>query len=408
MSRKSLSKSTSKKPAKNAGTQDEVERKKAILDGIQRLPGSLKANLAELGLPKSTYYRWAQRFKAQGMDGLKAGGSASDAVWKRFVDMQRKQEQALRAESELRAEEKRAMKSEEDKARIKKLLFKRFDEGPSQQAPQAEKEGVGEPATPKVRRDPPYTPPPEEPMDKTMKYAIGAFALVIAILLMASFANSNKFYFKQKEQMVEVWQGRFAPMGEVRVASFSDPKMLEGVRKQASYTKDQACGILYGYLVGRADEILNTGQTPDLKAAKSYLAHASKYAVSDSQRRGVRMRVNSIDYLVLCQKANIALSKGTRPDFETARRHLTEAMRFASTELQKDVLAKRLAAIEYAIATSKINTGEQQLARLYREALNRHLTKAKEYSPEKSKEIDQEIGKIKKWLDEFDRRYVAH
>jgi len=342
------------------------------------------------------------------MDGLKAGGSASDAVWKRFVDMQRKQEQALRAENELRAEEKRAMKSEEDKAKTKKLLFKRFDEGPSQPAPQAEKEGGGEPATPEVRRDPPYTPPPEEPMDKTMKYAIGAFALVIAILLMASFSNSNKFYFKQKEQMVEVWQGRFAPMGEVRVASFSDPKMLEGVREQAFYTKDQACGVLYGYLVGRADEILNTGQTPDLKAAKSYLAHAFKYAVSDSQRRGVRMRVNSIDYLVLCQKANIALSKGTRPDFETARRHLTEAMRFASTELQKDVLAKRLAAIEYAIATSKINTGEQQLARLYREALNRHLKKAKQYDPEKSKEIDQEIGKIKKWLYEFDRKYVAH
>jgi hypothetical protein len=410
MSRKSPMKPTSKKPAKpkKAATQDEAERKKAILDGIQRLPGSLKAALEQLGLPKSTYYRWSQRFKADGMDGLKAGAPVSDEVWKQFVDMQKKQGDALPAKSESRVEEKRAMKSEEDKARTKELLFKRFDEGPSQKEAQTAKEAVGKPATPEARREPPYTPPPEEPMDKTLKYAIGAFALVLAILLIASFSNSNKFYFKKNEQMVEVWRGRFAPMGEVRVASFSDPKMLEGLPQQASYTKKQACGVLYDYLVGRADDILNTGQTPDLKAAKSYLTHALKYAVSDAQRRGIRMRVNSIDYLVLSQRADIALSKGTRPDFEAARAHLTEAMRFASTDLQKDVLAKRLAAIEYAIATSKINTGEQQLARLYREALNRHLKKAKQYSPEKSKEIDKEIGKIKKWLDEFDRKYVGH
>ncbi len=52
---------------------------------------------------------------------------------------------------------------------------------------------------------------------------------------------------------------------------------------------------------------------------------------------------------------------------------------------------KRLAAVEYALASSKTNKGERQLAVLYGEALNRHLQKAKEYGPEKSKEIDQEL-----------------
>ena len=408
MSRKSLLKSTSNKPTKpkTATAQDVAEKKKAILGGIQEFPGSLKANLEQLGLPKSTYYRWLHGFKAEGKDGLKAGGSVSDVVWKRFLDMQRKHGQALRAGSASRVEETHTMKSEEDKAKLRKLLFKSFDEEPSQKRGGTEKGVVSEPATVESRKEPPYTPPPEEPMDKTLKYAVGAFALVIAILLMASFSNSNRFYLKQNEQMVEVWRGRFAPMGEIRVASFSDPKMLAGVPRQASYTKKQAFGVIYSYLVERADEILNTGETPDLKAVKSYLTHASKYALSEPDKGGIRMRLNSINYLVLCGKADVALSKGTRPDFETAKKHLTEAIPLASTDLQKDMLAKKLAAIEYAIATSKINVGEKQLARLYREAMNRHLKVAKQYSPEKSKEIDQEIGKIKKWLEEFDRRHV--
>jgi DNA-directed RNA polymerase subunit F len=119
------------------------------------------------------------------------------------------------------------------------------------------------------------------------------------------------------------------------------------------------------------------------------------------------MRVNSIDFLVLLGKADFALGKGTVADFEAAKGYLAEAIPFASTDLQKDVLTKRLAAIEYAMAASKISKGEKQLADLYREALDRHLKKAKEYSPENADEIDQEITKIREWLEKFDKEHVG-
>jgi hypothetical protein len=106
------------------------------------------------------------------------------------------------------------MKSEQDKEKIRKLLFKRFDEEPSKEPEKAaapETERPAEAAEPKAVKEPPspppYTPPPQEPMDKTYKYAIGALALVIAILFLTSLSNSNKFYFKQNDQMVEFWQG---------------------------------------------------------------------------------------------------------------------------------------------------------------------------------------------------------
>ncbi|MBW1740717.1 MAG: helix-turn-helix domain-containing protein [Deltaproteobacteria bacterium] len=401
-------KATHKKPVKSrVGEDEESKRKKAILDGVKRSSDSIKATLQAFGLPQSTYYGWLKRYEAKGLDGLKTGNPVSDELWQRFIRFKKKQKK-LADKSKLTMEETQTMKSEQDKEKIKKLLFKRFDEKPSKQPERAvppEAEPTVQAGKPKTVKEPP--PPPQEPMDKTVKYAVGALAFVIAILLLASLSNSNKFYFKQSDQMVEVWQGRFAPMGEHLVASFSDPKILEAAPEQEAYTKKQAFGILSGYFIKRADELLNTGETPDLKTVKSYLTHASKYALSQSEQQAIRMRLNSIEFLVLLGKADLALNKGTVPEFEAAKGYLAQAVPLASTDLQKDVLMKRLAAVEYALATIKISKGEKQLADLYREALNRHLQKAKEYSPEKAQEIDLAIGKIKKWLDEFDKKHVG-
>jgi DNA-directed RNA polymerase subunit F len=118
-------------------------------------------------------------------------------------------------------------------------------------------------------------------------------------------------------------------------------------------------------------------------------------------------RLNSIDFLVISGKADLALNKGTMAGFEAAKSYLTEAIPYATTDIQKEIITKRLAAIEYAMASNKISKGEKQLAKLYREALDRHLRRAKQYNPEKSEEIDAEINKIRKWLDEFDKRHVS-
>lgn len=298
MGRKSLLRSTKNKPAeprKTGGLQD-AERKRAILEWVRQSPDSVKTTLTQLALGQSAYYRWLKQYKAEGVDGLNTGGPVSDKVWERFGRLQQREEEQLEAKGKLKAEEKQTMKSDEDRERTRKLLFKRFDEEPP--GPVAEKEQVAEPEKPKaldVPSPPSCTSPSEEPMDKALKYAIGAFVLVIAILLASSVSNSGKFYFRQKDQMVEVWRGRFAPMGVVRVASFADSAIVEGVPEQESYTKEQAFNAICSYFIKQADDSLNAGETPDLKGAKSYLAQASKYAVSDSMRQAVRVRLDSIN-----------------------------------------------------------------------------------------------------------------
>jgi transposase-like protein len=394
------SKAPGKKSQKKKVAEDarEATKKKAILDAVDRSSASVKATIKELGLPKSTYYKWSKAYKDKGLKGLETGSSVAPELWQRLTDF-KNEEKSPSEDSKLPPEESKKMKSDE---KTKELLFRRFDDKPAA--------GAGGEA-PKTESEPPsapsYIPPPDEPMDKTIKYAIVGFGALIAILLLASLSNSNNFYFKQKAQMVELWQGRFAPMGERFVASFSDAKIFESIPKKDVYGRKEAHTILAKYFVKRADEILSTGETPDLKVAKSYLTRASEYAQSDSEKQAIRLRMHSIEFLVLLGKADLALNKGTMGEFEAAKKYLTRAISLTSTDLQKDVLMKRLAAVEYALATHKIQKGERQLADLYRDALQGHLQRAKVYDPEKSEEVDEKMTKIKKWLDEFDRKHTA-
>jgi transposase-like protein len=272
--RKSLLKATHKKHVKSGavGGKKESKRKKAILDAVKRSSASVKATLQELGLTQSTYYRWLKLYKAKGLDGLETGSPVSDELWQRFADFE-KTEGKLIDERELSIEETQTMKREEDKDKIRKPL----DEKPAKEPEKAaapETEGPPRAAEPKTVRE------PRGPADSTIKYVIGgigALALVIAFILLASWSNSTKFYLKQNDQMVEFWQGRFAPMGERLVASFSEPKILEAVPEQDVFTKKQAFGILSDYFVMRANEILNTGEPPDLERVRSYLTHACNY-----------------------------------------------------------------------------------------------------------------------------------
>jgi transposase-like protein len=372
--RKSLLRRTQKKSIKSGAgnARDESKRKKAILDGVKRSSASVKATLQGLGLNQSTYYRWLKRYKAKGLDGLETGSPVPDEVWQRLTDLEKHRETSKGLE----------------KTSV------------------PEKKGLPVADEPKMVKEPPssesHTALPREPMGKTFKWAIVALVLVIAILFLASMSNLNKFYFRQNNQMVELWQGRFAPMGERLVASFSDPKILEAVPEHKACTKKQAFGILSDYFIKRSDELLNAGETPDLKTVKSYLNHASDYAQSEPEQQAIRIRLNNIDLLVLLSKADLALSKGTLPDFEAARGYLAQTIPLASSDFQKEVLMKRLAAVGYAIESSKTSKGERQLGDLYGEALNRRLQKPGEYGSEKSQEVD----KIKEGLPEFDKKRV--
>lgn len=330
--------------------------------------------MEEIGLAQSTYYGWSRKYKEEGLEGLLGGSPVPDETWNRFDGLARKQSGPVESDTKGKTKEKAVMGNSGGDDKRKEILFRRFDDGSTKTgAAQGGNLGGGGETTPQGPSA--CEPFSDEPMDKTVKYAMGAFIFVVAILLAASFSNSSNFYFKTNKQMVELWKGRFAPMGEVKVATFSDPKIVEGLPAQDSYNKAQAYGVLFDYLIDEADQVLDTERTPDLKAVKSYLAHAGKYAVSSEDRAAIRMRLSSIDFLVLCGKADLALTKGTLADFQAAKKYLNEALSLAPTDVREGVVEKRLAAVNYALNVAKKGESDKSLIELYREKLKTSMEK---------------------------------
>ncbi len=61
------------------------ERKREVIELVRRSPLLKRQTLAELGLPRSTYYRWQRRFRQQGEGGLVDRRPQPGTVWNRLT-----------------------------------------------------------------------------------------------------------------------------------------------------------------------------------------------------------------------------------------------------------------------------------------------------------------------------------
>ncbi len=239
-------------------------------------------------------------------------------------------------------------KKEEE--RMRGLLFKKFaltggpdavGKGPSPTVttPSAEKE------------IPPYKPAscaPGQPAAKGKRIALWGLVALVAILVGASFSNQNNFYLKEKNGVVEVWRGKFAPAGEELLFNLDGMKLPADVKNV--YSKKEISPILFNFFQDRADALLDAPQGPDFGAVKGFLRQAREFAPTPMLRTGIESRLRGIDFIVLFYKADTALGKGTLPDLMAAKAYLGKALSFASTSYQRDLLGKMTTVADEAIA----------------------------------------------------------
>ncbi len=74
-----------------------AEKKRAMIELVRRSPQPKRATIAELGMARSTFYRWQRRYRDQGEAGLLDRKPEAGAVWNRL----RPEEQAVVLESAL-------------------------------------------------------------------------------------------------------------------------------------------------------------------------------------------------------------------------------------------------------------------------------------------------------------------
>lgn len=248
--------------------------------------------------------------------------------------------------------------SEEETRRIKELLLKKFDLAEIKAAAEkaaAEKAAAEKAVEPEVSVS--YEPPDsggtitDDPMEKAMKYLVAAFAVLIALVIGTSMMNKNKFYIHATDGALEIWQGRFAPMGEACLISLPGVQPPETIKN--IYSKADAFPLIFNYYVEKADTLLIVPGLPDFAGIKTYLNKALAYATTPAANEAVFSRLNNIELMILLYKADVSASKPTLSDLNQAKGFLSEAARLGIDDLKVDLIHQKMDAVDQQIAALK-------------------------------------------------------
>jgi hypothetical protein len=195
-------------------------------------------------------------------------------------------------------------------------------------------------------------------VDKSIKLMAAGFLLLILLVVGASYTNSGNYYLKSRDGALEIWQGRFAPMGEELMISLPGVPMPETV--QSVYAKQEAFPLVFNYYLNKADALLQVDGLPDFEGIKAYVNQALAFSVTDEMREMGLARLHSIDRMILIYKADVAASKGTMEDLQAARQLLKDADAISRQAAEEALIAEKIKAVEQAMAALKAGQAEKE------------------------------------------------
>jgi hypothetical protein len=173
--------------------------------------------------------------------------------------------------------------------------------------------------------------------------------ILMGLVVHASYRNADKYYLQFEAGAVEIWQGTFSPGAKKRIL------ILPGVQKPAEikavYTKEAVFPLAFNFYVNKADALMAVTGMPDFIGIKSYLNRALSFATSEEQRQTTHTRINQIDRMILFYKADVAATKGTRSELETALNYLDQAAALNPDEIESELIEKKKASIQKLLET---------------------------------------------------------
>ena len=230
---------------------------------------------------------------------------------------------------------------------VRALLFRAFDltalpEGEASGDIVPVEEAFQAPVTPAVLSQ------PKESAGLAVKLGLSGLAILMAIVIATSLSNRRSFFLKEVGGTLEVWQGKFAPTGSELILSLEGMKLPNPIRDV--YSKSEVYRLAFDHYEGKADALLYDSMEPDFSKINTYLRQAATYAPTGVERTMAQRRLDSMALLILLHRVDVALIKGTLPDLEAARASLEKGTGYISSEYQRDLIAKRKAVLDSAIA----------------------------------------------------------
>jgi hypothetical protein len=208
--------------------------------------------------------------------------------------------------------------------------------------------------------EPPDMPPPQkasreiypptdtsrgpDPFQKFVRLVLICFVVLIAIMILISYQNMNKYFVTSRHGAVEIWKGKFSPKSRERIVIMPGIQPPEQIKRV--YTKEAVFPMAFSFYIGKADALMDVPGLPDFVGIKSYLNRALSYATTDALRNTAKARINSIDLMILLYKADAAASKGTVAGLETAIKYLDQASTLGPDDIEAKLIKQKLASIQ--------------------------------------------------------------
>jgi hypothetical protein len=186
------------------------------------------------------------------------------------------------------------------------------------------------------------------PIATGMTILAAGIIFLMVLVVAASISNRANYYLKAANGAVEIWQGRFAPMGKVKILILPGAQAPTHVKD--IYNKNEINAIAFNYYIDRADMLLEAPDMPDFSGIKRYLKMALSHGVTDEMRRTAFKRLNTIDMMIYLYKADVAASKGTLADFKKALEYMEKAAGLELDAAQSDLVNKKIQFIKELMA----------------------------------------------------------
>ncbi|MFC1816631.1 hypothetical protein ACFL0M_12025 [Thermodesulfobacteriota bacterium] len=183
-----------------------------------------------------------------------------------------------------------------------------------------------------------------DPMVKMMAYIATGLIIIMALVISASESNHANYYLKATGGAVEIFRGRFAPIGKDRIIVLAGTQLPETIK--SVYTKDEIYTITFNYYLERADTLLEVPGMPDFESIKLYLNTALSYGITAGLRQVAYARLKNIDLMIYLYKADVAASKGTISEYKIALRYLNKAASLGLDNAQAELIKKKIESIK--------------------------------------------------------------
>ncbi|MEN8243709.1 MAG: hypothetical protein ABFS43_02260 [Thermodesulfobacteriota bacterium] len=244
------------------------------------------------------------------------------------------------------AEKAAAEKAAAEKAAAEKAAAEKA-EAERAAAEKAEAERAAQKPKPSISyAPPPDTAKPADTPNRPIQIAVGVFALLIFLIISASYMNKKQYHIRPVNGAIEVWQGNFAPKGTSLLVSLPGEKLNAPAKKV--YSRQEVYPVIFNYYKEKAITLMDVKGMPDFETVKFYLEQALCYSTTTKEKADVNARISNIDFMVLMSKADAAMSKKTVASFETALQHLGQAAKLDLEDFQETQIKKKT---EYAKQT---------------------------------------------------------